>query len=131
MSSDTPKYWIPKSFVSEEISVRFEEPPSVKKKPGPPSGFTWQQADFDIEAVLSRWVDFDRRGDSEKNMQPAHLRVARKRGSWGVGRFYFRVLTGVGRAFDIYYDRAPEGAGDREGHWFLWRELQSQDQPDS
>ena len=58
-----------------------------------------------------------------RNMQEAHLREASRRGSWGVGRFYFRVRTENGRIFDIYYDRAPEEAADRKGHWFIWREL--------
>jgi hypothetical protein len=30
-----------------------------------------------------------------------------------------------GRVFDIYYDRAPEAAGDRAGHWYLFREMRA------
>ncbi|NIN66282.1 MAG: hypothetical protein GTO63_16635 [Anaerolineae bacterium] len=56
-------------------------------------------------------------------MQPEHLRSVRRFGSWGVGRFYFRVRVEDGRVFDLYYDRAPKDAADRQGHWYLWREL--------
>jgi hypothetical protein len=62
-----------------------------------------------------------------KNMKPAHLREAERRGSWGVGRFYFRVRTDKERIFDLYYDRAPKQAADRLGHWFLWREMAAQE----
>jgi hypothetical protein len=58
-------------------------------------------------------------------MQPHNLRLAKKRGSWGVGRFYFRVQVQEGRVFDLYYDRAPDDASDRLGHWFLLREMQA------
>jgi hypothetical protein len=57
------------------------------------------------------------------NMRPEHAAVAERRGSWGVGRDYYRVLTDSGRIFDIYYDRAPKDAGRRKGAWFLYREL--------
>ncbi len=57
------------------------------------------------------------------NMQPAHLATAARRGSWGVGRLYFRLRTDRG-VFDLYYDRAPEAAGDRAGHWYLWRQVE-------
>jgi hypothetical protein len=67
-------------------------------------------------------------------MAPAHLATATRRGSWGVGRFYFRVRTDGGGVYDLYYDRQPESAGDRAGHWYLWREVMppgSQDPPGS
>jgi hypothetical protein len=78
-----------------------------------------------VVEVLSTWARYERRGRMQANMQPAHLETAARRGSWGVGRFYFRVLTDRGAVFDLYYDREPETAGDRAGHWFLWRELGS------
>ena len=36
-----------------------------------------------------------------------------------------RVMIRVegGRVFDLYYDRAPKGAGRGKGAWFLWREV--------
>ena len=63
-------------------------------------------------------------------MQPAHLAVAARRGSWGVGRYYFHVLAAgpevpgsSPRVFEIYYDRAPKGSDHRKGQWFLVSEL--------
>lgn len=114
----------PIAFISEEITVEFDGPPTLSKRPGPPAEFTWRGSVHYLEETLSRWFDFERRGSMAKNMQEAHLRVAAQRGSWGVGRFYFRVRTTENRIFDLYYDRAPEQAGDRSGHWFLWRELE-------
>lgn len=58
-----------------------------------------------------------------KNMQPQHDRVARERGSWGVGRYYFDVQTENDRCFRLYYDRAPSDATDRTGQWILLAEL--------
>jgi hypothetical protein len=52
-------------------------------------------------------------------MQPAHLQSASRLGSWGVGRYSFCVFVDGGRIFEIYFDRAPQDAGDRKGHWFL------------
>jgi hypothetical protein len=120
--------WVPKRFISQEVEVTFDEPPMLTKKPGPPNTFRWAEQTFHVQAVHARWVDYERKGDMAKNMQPEHLRVASQRGSWGVGRFYFRVETESERVFDLYYDRAPEGAGDRAGHWFLWRELEAADE---
>jgi hypothetical protein len=56
-------------------------------------------------------------------MQPQHAAVASKRGSWGVGTFYFRISTTQKRFFDIFYDRAPKDADDRKGSWYLYREI--------
>ncbi len=41
----------------------------------------------------------------------------------GRGPILFRIQIKTGRVFDLYYDRAPDSASDREGHWFLWREM--------
>jgi len=57
-------------------------------------------------------------------MRPANAAKAIRRGSWGVGRFYFRVLTEQDRIFELYYDRAPKDVDDRDGSWFLDREMQ-------
>jgi len=57
------------------------------------------------------------------NMRPANMAKALRRGSWGVGRFYFRVVVENDQIFDIYYDRAPKDALDRGGSWFLDREM--------
>ena len=113
----------PLAFVDEPIEVVFDRPPALLKRPGPPSAFRWRGEDHRIEALLSEWFDYGRKGRMERNMAPEHLETAKRRGSWGVGRFYFRVRVRSGRVFDLYYDRAPESAGDRTGHWFLWREM--------
>jgi hypothetical protein len=118
--------WRPLRFIDQEITVYFHRPPAVTKKPGVPDGFEWGENTFQVSEVLARWFDFGRRGRMAKNMKPEHLREAARRGSWGVGRFYFRVRTHCGRVFDLYYDRAPEKVADRTGHWFLWREMEPQ-----
>lgn len=117
--------WVPRRFIDEEIDVQFERSPLLTKKPNAPDGFTWDGISFQVSEVLSSWFDYRRRGRMTKNMKPAHLREATRRGSWGVGRFYFRVQTNDGRVFDLYYDRAPKEVADRAGHWFLWREMEA------
>jgi hypothetical protein len=113
----------PLRFIGEAVEVRFASPPARKKTPPCPDGFVWQGEHFDVEEKLAEWADFSRRGRAALNMQPAHAAVAGRRGSWGVGRFYFRVRVQGGRVFDLYYDRAPKDAGDRLGGWVLYREL--------
>jgi hypothetical protein len=115
----------PRRFIDEEISVHFDRPPARTKVPGPPDAFVWREATYRTVEVLSRWSEYERKGRAARNMAPAHARVAQHRGSWGVGRFYFRLRTENGQVFDIYYDRAPEDAGDRAGHWFLFREMEA------
>jgi len=114
---------VPFRFVDEEVQVVFDRPPDLVKKPGPPSGFSWRDEGFRVVETLSTWTDYRRRGRMAQNMEEGHLETAARRGSWGVGRFYFRVRVEGGRVFDLYYDRAPDGPGDRAGHWFLYREL--------
>jgi hypothetical protein len=110
-------------FIGEPIEVGFDEPPLLAKKPGMPDKFVWREDEFEITTLLGEWFDYGRRGRMTMNMQPENLRKAERRGSWGVGRYYFRVEVRSGQVFDIYYDRAPEDAVDRQGHWFIWREL--------
>ncbi len=110
-------------FIGEAIEVHFEAPPLLSKKPGAPDEFIWQGERFEVERLLGEWFDYGRRGRMTMNMRPENLRKAERRGSWGVGRYYFRVEVPDGRIFDIYYDRAPEDAADRQGHWFVWREM--------
>lgn len=110
-------------FIGEQIEVGFDEPPLLTKKPGMPDKFIWQDVEFEIAKLLGEWFDYGRRGRMKMNMGPENFRKAERRGSWGVGRYYFRVEVRSGQVFDIYYDRAPEDAFDRQGHWFIWREL--------
>lgn len=122
-----PSKFVARQFIGEEITVSFAKPPMLTKKPGSPDLFRWQEHDFEVSETLSSWFDYGRKGRMGMNMTEEHLRQAERRGSWGVGRFYFRVRTEEGRIFDIYYDRAPKDAGDRQGHWFLWREMEEQE----
>jgi hypothetical protein len=113
----------PLRFIGEPITVAFDEPPVLEKKPPCPNRFTWGDTTYEVAALLSEWQDFRRRGRMAQNMRPAHRASAERRGSWGVGRDYFRVRTATGRVFELYYDRAPKNADDRKGSWLLYREL--------
>ena len=106
-------------LINEPIEPVFLLPPLLEKRPTVPSAFIWRNEHLDIVEVLEEWSDYRRRGRMANNMQPAHARVAARRGSWGVGEFHFKVRTSSDRIFDIYYDRAPKNAGDRKGSWFV------------
>jgi hypothetical protein len=110
-------------FIGEPILVEFDQPPLISKRPPCPSRFRWQEETFVIVANQQEWHDYERRGRMRMNMRPANLAKAAKRGSWGVGRFYFRVQVADGRVFDIYYDRAPKGQQQKEGSWHLYRQV--------
>lgn len=110
---------LPLHFYDDPIDVIFKVPPTYEKSPDCPQGFTWRGNDYLIIEVLEEWVDFERRGKSARNMKPTHAATARLRGSWGVGRYYFRVKTDSNQYFELYYDRAPEDCDDRKGKWFL------------
>ncbi|HSV86998.1 MAG TPA: DUF6504 family protein [Levilinea sp.] len=109
-------------FYAEPIEVFYEKPPLLSKKPGCPGGFTWRAERYTITEMLAEWVDFERRRRMRRNMSDAHATTARLRGSWGVGRFFFRVRVEDGRVFDIYYDRAPGKFDERQGNWSLLAE---------
>lgn len=110
-------------FVGDPITVEWEKPPLLEKKPPCPDRIIWQGERLEVVTKLAEWQDFERRGRMAKNMRPEHLRRARQRGSWGVGRFYFCVLIADGRTFELYYDRAPQGSDHRKGSWYLYQEL--------
>lgn len=111
-------------FISERVEPCFDRAPTLEKRPGCPAAFTWRGAHYRITGVLSEWHDYARRGRASHNMRPSHAAAAESRGSWGVGRDYYRVVTDSGRVFDLYYDRAPASALERKGAWFLLRELE-------
>lgn len=113
----------PVRFIQEPVDVHFERPPAYEKTPGCPQAFTWREQRYEIQALLSEWRDYGRRGRMSGNMRPTHAATAARRGSWGVGQFYFRVRTDEGRIFDLYYDRAPKDVDNRKGAWFLEKEL--------
>ena len=112
----------PLDFIDEPIEVFFDELPLLMKSPSCPNEFIWRGETYRVVEMLEMWQDFMRRGNMKRNMQPGHIEVALRRGSWGVGRFHFRVRVSSERIFEIYYDRAPKNAGDRKGHWFLFGE---------
>ena len=112
-------------FISESIEVMFDKLPLTEKKPGPPDGFLWHGVEYRISDVLSQWQDFERRGAMAHNMRPSSIKKALRRGSYGVGRFYFRVRTESGQIFELYYDRVVKSVDERKGEWILFRELSS------
>jgi len=114
-----------KRFISEKIIVEFTSEPKFTKSPPCPNGFRWEKKFYRIEQILAEWKDFSRHDRMAKNMQPQHAQVAKTKGSWGVGKFYFDVQTHDGRQFRIYFDRAPKDALDREGQWILLAELET------
>lgn len=76
-----------------------------------------------IVSLLAEWRDYERRGRMAQNMRPEHAARAAKKGSWGVGRYFFRIQVANGRIFDIYYDRSPKGSDQRAGNWYIYQEL--------
>ncbi len=114
----------PLHFIDQPITVEFDQPPALEKKPGCPDRFIWNGRTFQVVELLSEWVDFERRGKMANNMEPQHAAVAMSRGSWGVGRYYFRVRIDSGQIFQIYYDRAPKDASRRKGSWVLLGEFE-------
>lgn len=113
-------------FYSDEIEVRFERPPTMRKRPGLPASFTWRGRNYVIVQLLKEWHDYRKRGKArsfyEKERGSYRARRSQRRGTWGVGRDYYRVRTECGEVFDIYYDRSPK-AQERTGQWILSRRL--------
>ena len=114
----------PKRYIGREIKVAFDQPPALEKTPGCPDVLHFENETLRVVEVLDEWSDFTRRGRFARNMRPEHLEVAQSRGSWGVGRMFFRVRVDDGRLLELYYDRAPKDAMDRKGYWFLRCELE-------
>jgi hypothetical protein len=123
MENDPNMDFKPLRFIGEPIQVEFDQPPALEKVPGCPDRFVWRGKTYQITEKLSEWHDYRRRGRRACNMRPTHLAAASRRGSWGVGRDYYRVRTDTGQVFDLYYDRAPKKVGDRKGAWFIYREM--------
>lgn len=119
----------PTRFIGESIEVQFDQPPVLEKAPPCPSSFTWREMPYRIIGLLEEWHDFARKGRAARNMRPEHAARAAVKGSWGVGRYHFRVralgpAAPDGQLFEIYYDRAPLDVDNRKGQWFLVSELE-------
>ena len=110
-------------FIGEAVDVEFDEPPHLEKKPGCPNGIIWQGVTYRVVEELSQWHDYKRKGRFKLNMRAEHAASAERKGSWGVGRDYYRVRTGTGQVFELYFDRSPKSVMNRKGQWFLLREL--------
>ena len=113
----------PIHFIDETIQVEFDQAPVYEKTPPCPDRFLWREQTYTIAVKLGEWRNYKRRGRMARNMTPEHAAAASRRGSWGVGRFFFRVRTDCGHIFDLYYDRAPKDASRRKGSWVLFREM--------
>jgi hypothetical protein len=116
-------------YIGEPITVEFDKPPTFSKKPPCPDRIIWREKTILIIECLQEWRDYQRRGRMGSNMRPSNLKKAAVRGSWGVGRYFFRVRVVDGRLFELYYDRAPKGQSQRSGSWHLNRQIL--DQPPS
>ena len=112
-------------FIGESIEVDFDQAPFLEKKPHCHNRFTRRGDDraIQIAICLSEWQNFERRGRSANNMRPENLKRAAGRGSWGVGRYFFRVQIETGEIYDLYYDRAPQGTKNRKGSWTLYQQI--------
>ena len=123
--------FIPVAFIDEPIQVQFDQDFVFEKKPPCPLRFFWRDRWHTVEELLAEWRDYARRGRMVRNMSPPHAVSASRRGSWGVGRFYFRIRTAEGQIFDLVYDRAPKDASDRKGLWYIFRQLAKPASPGS
>lgn len=123
---------LPSRFIGAPIEPAFDEPPALEKRPGAPAGFVWEGRTFRVGRVIAEWHDYGPRGKGasfyEKERGSFRAQAAKRRGTWGVGRDYFRVEVLGGQVFDLYYDRAPSRRGGRKGEWYLFREIL--DEPD-
>lgn len=113
---------LPLHFIDEPIEALYDQAPLLEKKPDCPQGFRWRGEEFRVLELLAEWQDYRRRGRMSRNMQPAHLKHASRAGSWGVGRFFFRVRVQTKHVYEIYYDRAPGDSSQRKGNWFIFAE---------
>lgn len=117
--------WTLLRFIDEPITVLYKNPPLLEKTPGCPDGFIWNTTEYKIKHLLAEWHNYLRRGRYARNMRPAHAAQAAMNGSWGVGRFFFRVCVEGGQIFEIYYDRTPTGVDNRKGNWILYCEREN------
>ncbi len=112
---------------SEPIEALFDHPPAIEKRPRCPNSIIWDGRTYRIIAMRLEWHDYLPRGKTLARQLREHgsywvTAAEQRRGSWGVGRDYYRVQTESGETFDIYYDRKPTGP-EVKGGWYLWRSV--------
>ena len=108
-----------KHFVDEVIQVELLDGTFLERKPKCPTRILWQGMWIGVASLESAWDDLSRRGNKARNMREGHLERAKVKGSWGVGKFYFRFLGEDHQTYTIYYDRTPDDAENRKGTWVL------------
>jgi len=108
-----------KKFIGEEIEVLFDKEFVLEKKPPCPDRILWDGEEIIVQTLISSWTDFERKGKLSRNMREKHLARANIKGSWGSGRFFFRVRDTRNRIMTIYYDRAVKKGSDKKGSWHL------------
>jgi len=105
-------------FICEPIEVEFEMVSGLKKRPGPPIRFVWRERTFEVAEILSEWHEY--KGEEIPGQRPRFfIRSARREGSWGVGRDFYRVRTACGGVYVLYYDRRPKGREIDSG-WVMY-----------
>jgi hypothetical protein len=110
-------------FIGERVEVILAGRGALAKRPACPSSFIWRGEKHVVLRCLMEWKDYARRGKMVHNMREGRAAAAEGRGSRGVGRYYFRVITEAARVFDLYYDRAPKNVLDKKGSWHLLQEI--------
>lgn len=114
-------------FIGASIQVLYDQPPALEKRPGAPNGFVWEERTYRVVAVLKEWHDYGLRGKSldfyTKEQGSYRAKAAGRKGTWGVGRDFYRVRTDTGEVFELYYDRDPSSPGKRKGSWFLFQQV--------
>lgn len=113
----------PVRFIGVDIEVEFDREPLFRRSPHCPARLVWAEETLPVVDLLKEWRDYGRRGRMASNMRPENLARAAKRGSFGVGRYYFRVRVADGRCFELYYDRKPQSIDDKTGRWVLLKEV--------
>ncbi len=113
---------LPIRFIGERIEAIYKLEQVRTKNPGCPDAIRWRSTEYTITKIINQWTDFSRKGNMQRNMSEAHHSRAEIKGSWGVGKVFFRVQVHTGQDFEIYFDRAPQNVLDRGGGWFLLQE---------
>ena len=85
------------AFISEEIEALFDQEPVLEKRTSVPDGFIWRGHTYRVVSLLREWHDYTPRGKSKAMYEKEHgaywVKASHRRGTWGVGRDYYRVLT--------------------------------------